>query len=207
MKDSDGNWPEWIDNIITWVDEIIPEPIKNFVDDIVNYDKDNEDVDKVYESNYFSSYKGTLVIRHSDEYLSSWSIFGTIFLNHSIDDDTFQDRSDTLNHEYGHILQEKELGTKNYISAVALPSVVYNALSRESDILRRNYYNMPWEYDADRRGGVYRSDYAWWAERVSRFVIIVKSVGQLLQVGKKILAHLRLHLYTDNVTVVLHEVA
>jgi hypothetical protein len=38
MKDSDGNWPEWIDNIITWVDEIIPEPIKNFVDDIVNYD-------------------------------------------------------------------------------------------------------------------------------------------------------------------------
>ena len=82
--------------------------VENIADDISNYDKNNEDIEKVYESNYFSSYKGTLVIRHSSEDLTSCAILGTIFLNHNEDENDQSTKADTLNHEYGHTLQEKK---------------------------------------------------------------------------------------------------
>jgi hypothetical protein len=36
-------------------------------------------------------------------------------------------------------------------------------MSRGSDTLQNNYYNMPWEYEADLRGGVDRDNIAEWA--------------------------------------------
>ena len=144
--------------------------VVGLVIDAWNYDEDNTDPEKVYASNYFSSYNGTLVIRHSSEHLTSWALFDVIWLNHDLDpneEDPFnQDHINTLNHEYGHILQEKEFGTKKYIGVVFVPSATYNLLSRYSDSLRDNYHNMPWEYDADMRGGVNRG-YAPWAQTVS----------------------------------------
>ena len=129
--------------------------------DLKNYDSDNKDIDKVFKSNYFSSYKGTFIWRHSSSFLTSWSISGMIFLNHSSDKKELQIRSNLLNHEYGHILQERELGLYKYIHMIAIPSVTYNLLSRRSKVLNDNYYNMPWEYDADIRGNVSRSHMVW----------------------------------------------
>lgn len=69
----------------------------------------------------------------------------------------------TLNHEYGHTLQEQEMGFGKYFITVFAPSSLYNLMSRVSTTLHDNYYNMPWEYDADLRGGVDRDDTAEWA--------------------------------------------
>ena len=159
MTDASGHWPQWISDINDWVNDNIIDPAKSFFNDIAedfnNYDKNNEDVDKVYKANYFSSYKGTLVIRHSNDYLTSWSVLGTIFLNHKEDERSNEYRRNYLNHEYGHILQEQELGTGKYLIGIFLPSAIYNAFNRNDP----NYYNMPWEYDADMRGGVTRSNH------------------------------------------------
>ncbi len=128
--------------------------------DILNYDKDNKDVEKVYESNYFSSYNEVFVIRHSIDGLGSWAIFRTIFLTHKEDNDTLEEKSNTLNHEYGHILQERELGTGRYFVQVAIPSVIGCVLYNSgNDFIRANYFNLPWERDADRRGNVTRDEH------------------------------------------------
>ena len=126
----------------------------------------NTDVEAVYEAETVAFYKGKMVIRHSSDFLTSWSICGIIFLNHSADNSSSAGKERLLNHEYGHVLQEQEMGTPQYLAAVFVPSATYNLLSRKNPTLARNYYNMPWEYDADVRGGVNR-DHANWAEGLS----------------------------------------
>ena len=70
----------------------------------------------------------------------------------------------TLNHEYGHILQEQEMGTFKYFFIVAIPSVSFNYLSLNTKYhTEEYYYNLPWEYDADIRGGVTRDYHKSWA--------------------------------------------
>ena len=138
-----------------------------FAEDIENYDEYNTDVEKVYDSHYFSSYKETFVIRFSSTWLSSWAIGNMIFLNHADDPLSEQPISsihvDTLNHEYGHTRQCEEMGLVGFFFFVAIPSVFYNLKSRGDQELLDNYYNMPWEYDADLRGGVERKGTASWA--------------------------------------------
>ena len=52
----------------------------------------------------------------------------------------------------------------------------YNLASRGNDTLLNNYYNMPWEYDADSRSKVNRGDSPTWAEpiRDKYFELITK---------------------------------
>ena len=178
MTDDAGDWPSWNDiksgykKLKKWVKNNIVTPVKDFANDCKNYEKYNEDVNKVFESKYFSSYKGKLVIRFDEsELLSSFSVFDTVFLEHrkydtNTDDDNVSQKNNLLNHEYGHLLQEDDLGTGKYLLSVALPSVIYNVLSKNNGILKGNYYNMPWEYDADMRGGVNRG-YSSWAPGIS----------------------------------------
>ena len=122
----------------------------------------NDDESVVLKSNDFSFYKGVPVVRFPKGDLNSFSIGGVIYLEEEVSENT-------LRHEYGHSLQEKEMGTGLYIVAVAMPSITYNIMSRNNDTLYMNYYNMPWEYDADRRGRVHGRNgyYAEWAQRVS----------------------------------------
>ena len=158
---------------LDWTIENAPAPIANFARDIKNYDKNNTDVEKVYESNYFSSYKGTTIIRHSSDFLTSWGIGNMIFLNHSEDplagSSIGSNQISTLNHEHGHTQQCDELGLGKYILFVAIPSMAYNLASRDNKTLNDNYYNMPWEYDADLRGGVTRNNVASWAPTIRDF--------------------------------------
>ena len=126
----------------------------------------NSSEEVVLNTEDYAFYKGALVVRHSSDFLTSWSLFGVIFLNRSVHD------GETLKHEYGHYLQEKQYGTVKYITAIFIPSTVYNGFSRLSPVLNYNYYNMPWEYDADKRGGVNREHASWTAEFAAGYYAI-----------------------------------
>ena len=139
----------WEDVCEAW-EEYVVEPIEEAIDYI-----NNEDEQVVLDSEYFAFYKGTLVIRHSSDFLTSGSLFGVIFLNTEDVDET------TVHHEYGHALQERELGTMKYMAAVFIPSAAYNLAARENPTLDTNYYDMPWEYDADARGNATRNHSPW----------------------------------------------
>ena len=162
-----------------WISDNIIKPVKAFASDLsedfskVNYF--NTDELSVYDSHYFAFYKGTLVLRHSSDFLTSWSIGGMIFLNRNNDkikDDKW--KTNLLKHEFGHILQERDLGVEKYITDVAIPSVIINLISRKSKIIDKNYHNFAWEYDADIRGGAsfnhsswapVMSDIYWWLKQ------------------------------------------
>lgn len=89
------------------------------------------------------------MIRHSISGLSSAQIFGTIYLNSNAD-------LTSLNHEWGHGIQEKLMGSGAYLLNVAIPSVItYWTLPYDANY-DMNYYSMPWERTADFFGGVNR---------------------------------------------------
>ena len=137
----------------------------------------NTDIEAVFAAEYFAFYKGTPVIRINSSNGGSFAIMGFIFLNHSYDKYDYVTQEQLLNHEYGHILQQKELGHDKYIIAVAIPSVTFFSLQGNNDWIVENYYNLPWEYDADIRGGVVR-DHARWASPVSEYYM---DFGEILR--------------------------
>ena len=154
---------EWLGELGKWLAEKLEEFAKKLNEDAEKYDKENTDTSKVYEANYYSSYNGTVVIRHDSNILSSWAFGSVIFLNHDGDNSTYAYQENTLKHEYGHIQQEKAYGTITYSLIIMTPSMITNVLSRFDDDMKEKYYSMPWEYDADLRGGVER-DHKDWAE-------------------------------------------
>ncbi len=174
----EGKVWNWIKDRISkakkFVEEKVIQPIKNtainIIDDVINYDRNNTDEQKTYNSHYFSAYKGALVIRIKSDFLTSWSVCNTIFLNHN--NDNRSDRAEILNHEYGHYIKEQEIGTAEYLGKVALPSVIYNGLTRvesswfNSTWMYDNYYNMPWEYNADLNSGIVRPEHKPWAKGI-----------------------------------------
>ena len=145
MIDSTGSWPQWIEGGINWVDNNIVQPVKKFIDDIVedinNYDKYNQSETKVLNSNYFSSYKGVPVFRIEGNRSGS---FGAIFLTRETNNRT--NPEDVVRHEYGHTKQLEQLGVTKYIFCIALPSW--------QEWGTGNYYSKPWELTADIYGGV-----------------------------------------------------
>ena len=80
MTDSTGNWPKWIENVANWVNEKIIKPVKNFFngvsEDIKNFDVKNESEQKVFDSNYFSAYKGSVVVKTPIDASFSFGIIG-----------------------------------------------------------------------------------------------------------------------------------
>ena len=70
------------------------------------------------------------------------------------------ERSDfdkTLNHEYGHVVQMKEIGMIDYFTMVAIPSLIGAAFAKNNETLNKYYYNLPWERSADYFGDVERN--------------------------------------------------
>ncbi len=136
----------WVDKkIINWVRENVVKPTVKFAvgiyTDYKNYDKYNTDEQKVYNSNYFSSYKGKLVIRTN---LDRSGSFGILFISHQ--DDNAWDRINTVKHEYGHTKQLDQMGIINYLIFIGIPSVF--------EFGDESYYRKPWEITADIYGGV-----------------------------------------------------
>ena len=119
----------------------------------------NTSVDVVLQAENVSWYNGATVIKFSSDTISSFAFGEYIFINRA------QDTATTLRHEYGHVTQARDYGLIKYVAIVFLPSVTYNVSSRFYDELGKYYYSMPWEYDADMRGGNNRG-YASWAEQL-----------------------------------------
>ncbi len=157
MSDQSGNWPVWLEFLIgvgskskiqqtktsKYIKEKIIQPI---AEDVENFDINNTDEEVVFKSNFFSSYKGTVVVKTPFD--ASFS-FGFIGLS------VRQQNSNDLNHEYGHKVQLDNMGWINYIVKVARPSITANILDR-IDMLPFDYYSSPWENEADINGGVIR---------------------------------------------------
>ena len=121
--------------------------VKDVAEDFVNYDTNNQEEDVVFSANYFSNYKGVLVVKTPFD--SSFS-FGLIGLS------TLHQNADTLKHEYGHAIQLNNMGVDNYVIDVAIPSVTINILDRMGK-LTYDYYSYPWEAEANRLGGSHLS--------------------------------------------------
>lgn len=99
----------------------------------------NTDENKVLQSSRVSFYKGLPVIRTSED--RSANIAGIIWLNSGAD-------SDTVRHEFGHILQAAVLGPVNYLISVGIPS-----WKEWGEKLGISYHEVPWEDIADVIGG------------------------------------------------------
>ena len=158
LSDEAGDWPSWNDiksvfkKATDWVDNNIIQPVAGFFEDVVddfnNYDSNNLSEDIVFSSNYFSNYKGAVVVKTPFD--ASFS-FGFIGLS------KMQQNSNTLKHEYGHTVQLENMGMGNYIANVAVPSITINILSRQGK-LPYDYYSYPWEAEANKLGGATLSD-------------------------------------------------
>ena len=175
LTDANGNWPSFVNRIIksaaqviTKVRSIVEVPltavkiaaastiavatgsatIEDIKEDISNYSFFNSDEQKVIDSNVFSSYNGTLVIKHDMEIggqnINSFSIANTIMLEKGTTS------SDTVRHEWGHTVQETLMGPLNYVRKIAIPSVIGCIRNPSS----KTYYSFPWERSADYFGGV-----------------------------------------------------
>jgi RHS repeat-associated protein len=117
--------------------------------DIVNYSKNNSDIDIVKDAKVFSSINGTFVIKQ--DIVTSCQYGNTIYL------DKYSSTS-TINHEYGHSVQEKMIGTYEYTFRIAIPSVIYYNIDKETNLPEFLYFSMPWERSADYFGGVDRGE-------------------------------------------------
>jgi RHS repeat-associated protein len=159
-----GTCPQWLEELYNeakeWVDENCVQPVKDafrnyvkaIVTDINNFDENNEDIQTALDANFFSMYRGQLVIKSAllGETAAS---FGVIVLGSGANNER------VLRHEWGHTQQLKEMGAFKYCYAIALPSFGHATM----DLLKiydiKNYYSLPWEYDADLRGGVIGQTY------------------------------------------------
>ncbi len=163
---------------------------EKFEEDLLNYmsykDKEfgghyNSDSKKVYDANYFSNFKGSLVINLPMDASGSFSFGSFIFMslhkdqpagyndNGVIRDGTYKETQevyeDLLNHEYGHNLVMMDYGMASGALFNELPSLIsfqtegklnekyQDYTSGTGDKKTDNYYNQPWEIYADLYGG------------------------------------------------------
>ena len=126
MIDSEGNWPEFIDML---------------AEDMLNFNLENTDEQKVLNSHFFSAYKGVYVLRTNSGRSGS---LGIIALSHQTE--RYTPTKDTVRHEYGHIKQLEILGPTVYMSTIGIPSML--------NLGDGDYYDKPWEVTADILGGV-----------------------------------------------------
>lgn len=107
--------------------------------------------EKTLGSKVFSRYNGRLVVRLPIG-RNAFSC-GIIVLGHKLAYNEAGIR--TLKHEYGHILQLKAMGYFRFIRYIAIPSMK----GYWTKVSHADYYSQPWEYGADKLGGVNRNGY------------------------------------------------
>lgn len=139
--------------------------IKNRWDDIKRTTKKayeyvtNDSETVALNANFIAFYKGRLVVKLLIGYDAA--SFGIIFLGQDVSKRS--DAIETVQHEYGHTKQLLKMGVLGYTAFVASPSVSFNLLDR-LNLLSYDYYSSPWEYEADKNGGVNRGNYESWAD-------------------------------------------
>mgnify|MGYP001086981244 CR=1 FL=1 len=171
--DPTGTMPKWLQKIVDWTSTILGflNPVSKVTGigavlvaaiegrgaDIISdwnngcFNPFNMNAQVALNSKVFSFYKGESVIRHSISGVSSFQILGNIVLNSSEKDDIYG--INTINHEYGHSIQERITGF-SYITRIAIPSVITYFTKAQGSV----YFSMPWERTADWFGGVNRGN-------------------------------------------------
>ena len=122
----------------------------------------NSDEAAVLNSKYVSFYKGMPVVRTNADRSGSFGVIAlkrtedilgdgkVIMKTGTVTDDGYLVGSHTLRHEYGHGVQQWNMGPIAYTFDVAIPS----ALKWGPWAAEGRYYDAPWEMEADILGGV-----------------------------------------------------
>ena len=121
--------------------------------DKIGWNPFNTNESVIVKSNKVSFYKGVPVINFKSSKINSFSFY-CIFLNKRNNPN-----DKTIKHEYGHAVQAQILGPLKYCMFIAIPSMVFNLLSRKNRKIDSLYYSLPWERSADYFGGVNRNDH------------------------------------------------
>ena len=165
-NDECGSW--WGEDAWNWLCETVEDAVEavgevvvDVTEGVVSVAKDiynfvTNDDPTVCQNSTVSMYKGTLVFnvnwKWAEHKLTSFSFGVVVMLNEqNKEPDVYEN---TLRHEYGHSVQFRLLGPAKYTAKIALPSIVYNLLARNSEKLSDMYYSMPWERSADAFGRV-----------------------------------------------------
>ena len=105
------------------------------------------------EKNGFTFYKGVPVFT-ADWLDTAGFSYGFIVLG---SENLYRNEfSNTLNHEYGHIVQMRSIGLADYTFLVAIPSLIGAGIAKQNKTVYDNYFNLPWERSADYYGNVNR---------------------------------------------------
>ena len=145
------------EGLLTWIKNAWTDT-KNAAIDAYNYvTNDSETV--VLNAKYVAFYKGRVVVKLPIG--TDAASFGIIFLGQDVA--KRNDAVETVQHEYGHTKQLLRMGPLVYATCVAAPSVNCNLLDRIG-WLKYDYYSFPWDYEADKYGGVNRGNYESWAD-------------------------------------------
>lgn len=115
--------------------------MKRLIADFKNFNLKNTQEQVVVDSNYFSAYKGKLVLRTNRQRSGS---IGILFITRKGNPSTIKE---LVRHEYGHTEQLRQLGLLRYLIFIGIPS--WKQWNREVP-----YYERPWEITADLYGGV-----------------------------------------------------
>ena len=147
----DDSEESWMEQLVNWVT--------------------NRDSQNAERAEHIAMYKGAVVVKHSIPGLSSWQLGGIIFLNNDA-------QEGTIDHEYGHFVHEKMIGTPAYLSTVAVPSVLHCGMDMLFDnIDTPTYYSLPWEQIAEQLGGATSaSQYKSYAEDLSILYFIYTTI-------------------------------
>jgi RHS repeat-associated protein len=105
----------------------------------------NTNENAVLKAEQYAYYKGVLYLKVPGD--SAFS-FGIVFFGSEIDD------ANLVRHEYGHTRQLAKLGNSDYLRYVVLPSVTCFWLTEWDKIPSSIYHYLPWEYIANRYGGI-----------------------------------------------------
>ncbi|MGN0771262.1 MAG: hypothetical protein ACI4MI_01615 [Christensenellales bacterium] len=123
--------------------------LTNLAEDISNYDKNNDNPDKVRDAHYIQGYKGDNVIK--EKLGMTFGIGDMIFYDLRNDKRVLDNRRDTLDHEYGHNRQYDNIGFVNYLLDVAFPSMNGWLKNVRGELVDKNgnslnyYTDQPWE--------------------------------------------------------------
>lgn len=134
----------------------VKQKIKTVFDSVKRWLKANiKKLNKWFKENVqITTYRGAPVLVLKCLGYNAFS-FGIIVIGKDEYDSCLKGNSQTLEHEYGHILQMLTLGFSTYALMYALPSFIGFWCKVPYD----RYYSQPWEYTADILGGANRDNY------------------------------------------------
>lgn len=96
-----------------------------------------------------------IVVYFKPWFRSAVSLGDTVIMDSLLWDQPFYKFDKCLNHEHGHQIQSRILGPL-YLILIGIPSLLGNIVFRLFKINSRYYYKLPWEWWADKLGGVER---------------------------------------------------